>query len=177
MRRIVSESARTPEPPAAQSTLTWIAALAGLGACWFLFAGQITIDDALIGAGGLLLTAIVAQRLARLTFARFRPRRRWLSPARSLPAQVVHDSGVVTAVLARRLAGRDPQPGRLSAAPFPATGEGSRQAARRALVVLLTSFAPNTYVAHVDPDTDRIFYHELKPQGKTPDTIRELESP
>ena len=43
--------------------------------------------------------------------------------------------------------------------------EDELESGRRALAEAFGSFAPNTIVAGIDPDTDLILAHQLKPTG------------
>lgn len=162
--------------PPATNVLPWVAWLLVLGGGYFLFVGQVSTSEAMVGAGAVALTLLVVGRLFRLHLAAFRPRRRWLTLAGSLPWQVLRDSVTVTRALGRQLIRRDAVLGQFGEAPFAAGGDDPRSAARRALAVIITSFPPNSYVVDIDHEQNRVRYNELVPQGQTPAPLPQLET-
>src|SRR5919199_3158919 len=119
--------------------------------------------------GAAAATAVRSQRLVI-----FRPRLRWALGLWRLPLQAMRDTGILVAVLWRRLVLRRPVGGSFRAVPFRASGEDSEAAARRAGVKGVGSFAPNTYVLDIDQDHELILVHQLVPKPDQPKNIDPL---
>lgn len=105
-----------------------------------------------IGAGGAML--VRAQRRVVM-----RPDPAWLAvlwrPITSYP----RDLWRVTRALARRR----PVEGKLYALAFDPGGDDARSAARRVLGPTAASFAPNTFVVGLDPESGLVLVHQLAP--------------
>ncbi|MFL5734865.1 MAG: hypothetical protein ACJ78Q_17040 [Chloroflexia bacterium] len=142
---------------------------------YFFFTGSITWSDAAVGAGCLVLTLVAALTVRDEGLAAFRLPSGWFAAAVGLPWQVVRDTVTVVGALFQSPAKSDAL-GQFSTARFPAGGDDPQAEARRALVVLYTSFAPNTYIVHIDREKGMLLYHELVPQGTTPEPVKKLRS-
>ena len=119
------------------------------------------------------MSELITVRSQRLVV--FRPRLRWALGLWRLPLQATLDTGILVAVLWRRLVLRRPVGGSFRAVPFRATGEDPEAAARRAVAKGVGSFAPNTYVLDIDRDHELILVHQLAPEPDQPRSIDPLE--
>src|SRR4051812_31901599 len=152
----------------------WLVGTAALVLLWFLYAGKVNEQEALIGAAGILLTVLALISISREHFAPFAPRGRWLAQAAKLPWQVVKDTASVLSALPRGLSAGDKPVGKFSSAPFPAGGADAESSAKRALAVGLSSFPPNSILLDVEREENKIVYHELVPTGSTPEPAGSL---
>jgi len=152
--------------------LVWWILLTGL---WIPLAFEVAVPELIAGAvaaaaGATLATAVRAQRLIS-----FRPRLRWAFRLWRLPSQVVFDTGILFAVLWRRLVMRQDVSGSFRAIPFRAVGENPEANARRAMAMTVGSLAPNTYVIDIDKDYELILVHQLVPKPGDSKSIDPLE--
>ncbi len=152
--------------------VTWVI-LTGL--YLLLVVDSIDMSELITGivAAAVGATAATAVRSQRLVV--FRPRLRWALGLWRLPLQATLDTGILVAVLWRRLVLRRPVGGSFRAVPFRATGEDPEAAARRAVAKGVGSFAPNTYVLDIDRDHELILVHQLVPEPNQPRSIDPLE--
>ena len=120
--------------------------------------------------GATAATVVRSQRLVS-----FRPRLRWALGLWRLPLQAALDTGVLVAVLWRRLVMRRSVGGSFRAVPFRAVGEDAEAAARRAIAKGVGSFAPNTYILDIDREHELILVHQLVHEPEQPRSIDPLE--
>lgn len=113
-----------------------------------------------VGIAGLAATAAVAIRAQGLLD--YRVTARGLPPLWRVPLLTVRDFGTLTLVLARRLTGSDVE-GAFRWVPFSAARSAAETRARRALVTVAGTVAPNTIVVAIDPERHRMLLHELVP--------------
>lgn len=86
---------------------------------------------------------------------------RWLVPALRLPGQILTDTAVVFAALARQLIrGEQPASG-FRDVPVPFGDHGDQGVTRRVLLVGANSLAPNTFVLGLDEGRDVMVVHQL----------------
>ena len=142
---------------------------------WIPLAFEVAVPELVAGAvaaaaGATLATAVRAQRLIS-----FRPRLRWALGLWRLPLQFALDTGLLIAVLWRRLVMRQPVSGSFRAIPFRAVGEEPEANARRAIAMTVGSVAPNTYVIDIDQDYELILVHQLVPKPDDSKSIDPLE--
>ncbi len=128
---------------------------------WIIFTGSTSPAELAAGTMAAAAGAAVSGVLAAEDFARFHPHGRWLLVSARLPAAVVRDVAVLTALLVTRLLARRHFQGRLSRVPFAAGRSDPHAAARRALAVALTSVAPCTYVLDIDRKGGEATVHRL----------------
>ena len=152
--------------------VVWWIFLTGL---WIPLAFDVAVPELVASAiaaaaGATLVTAVRAQRLIS-----FRPRLRWALRLWRLPLQVALDTGILVAVLWRRLVMRRPVSGSFRAIPFRAVGEEPEANARRAMAMTIGSIAPNTYVIDIDRDYGLILVHQLVPKPGDSTSIDPLE--
>jgi multisubunit Na+/H+ antiporter MnhE subunit len=139
-----------------------------------LVVDSIDVSELVTGivAAAVGATAVTTVRGQRLVV--FRPRLRWALGLWQLPLQAVLDTGLLVAVLWRRLVLRRPVGGSFRAVPFRATGEDPETAARRVVAKGVASFAPNTYALDVDREHELILVHQLVPKPDQPKSIDPL---
>jgi multisubunit Na+/H+ antiporter MnhE subunit len=142
----------------ARGAIVFAAWWSALTALWLLAAGALTRTELVAGllAGAVSATSMLVVRHQRLF--RFGFRARWLLDARAAPWQVLRDSVVVLAALARgpRSLWRE--------RPFPAGGADAASAGRRAFHAWAGSLGPNTVVVDIDRDRDVALVHDLDPK-------------
>lgn len=136
----------------------WWLAAAGF---YLLIYGELSWVQVLVGlaSGGLTASLVlVAERLAGVRFA---PGAAWVRRmVWPIPLQVLRDSGRVLIATVRMTAGRGVH-GHFQAVPFAAVQNTPKDAARRALAVLESSLAPNSFVISIDCDHRLLLQHRL----------------
>ena len=137
------------------------AASAGL---YLLLAGQLSSTElltaAIVGVALTLLALVLRSRRDRPLLLPWPPARAMLHPFASL----FLDSGRVGLVLLRAVLRRPAGvAGTISQQPFRRGGRDPRDGARRALVILGTSLAPNGFVLDLPEDKDNLLMHRLAP--------------
>jgi multisubunit Na+/H+ antiporter MnhE subunit len=164
-----------PAPRPLGQVVFWVVWWIILTGLWIPLAFDVMVPELVAGmvaaaAGATLATAVRAQRLIS-----FRPRLRWALRLWRLPSQVVLDTGILIAVLWRRLVMRQPVSGSFRAIPFRAVAENPEADARRALAATIGSIAPNTYVVDIDEDSELILVHQLVSKPGDSKSIDPLE--
>ncbi|HZY56722.1 MAG TPA: Na+/H+ antiporter subunit E [Rubrobacteraceae bacterium] len=165
-----------PAPGLLDQVVFWVVSWVLLtGLYLLLVVDSIDISELVMGAvaaavGATAATAVRSQRLVS-----FRPRLRWALGLWRLPLQATLDTGVLVAVLWRRLVLRRPVDGSFRAVPFRLAGDEPEAAARRAIAKGVGSVAPNTYVLDVDRERELILVHQLVPKPDQPRSIDPLE--
>jgi multisubunit Na+/H+ antiporter MnhE subunit len=152
--------------------ISWIT-LTGL--YLLLVVDSIDVSELVMGAAAAAIGAAAATTVRSQRLVSFRPRLRWALGLWRLPPQAVLDTGVLVAMLCRRLVMRQSVGGSFRAVPFRAGGEDSEAAARRAIAKGVGSFAPNTYVLDIDRERELILVHQLVPEPDKPRSIDPLE--
>jgi multisubunit Na+/H+ antiporter MnhE subunit len=126
---------------------------------WLLYVGQHHTQEVVAGAIAAALSTALAVGVARLARNRYRLDPRPLAGTWALPWSVVRDFAVVTLALAR---GRPA--GAWDTIEAPVRGDDPRSAGRRALLAILASIAPNTYVVDLDRERGVAQVHNLDPR-------------
>jgi multisubunit Na+/H+ antiporter MnhE subunit len=170
-----ASSLTSPAPGLLNQVVFWAISWVLLTGLYILLVlDSVDIAELVMGAvaaafGATAATVVRAQRLVV-----FRPQLRWAFRLWRLPLQAARDTGVLVAVLWRRLVLRQPVDGSFRAVRFRATGEDPEAAARRAIAKGVGSFAPNTYVLDIDREHELILVHQLVPQPDRPKEIDPL---
>lgn len=128
---------------------------------WVITDDSIAVDELLAGAGAAALGALLTEVASHQASVSFRIRLAWLACALKLPRQVVTETGLIFAVLWRRVVrGEEPRSGFVTepVAYGPLTAEGKM---RRALIVAARSVAPNTFALGIDRDRGELVTHKL----------------
>lgn len=152
-------------------TVSWVL-LTGLYI--LLVVDSVDISELVMGTVAAAISATVATAVRAQRLVVFRPRLRWALGLWRLPLQAGLDTGVLVAVLWRRLVLRRSVGGSFRAVPFRAGGEDPEAAARRAVAKGAASFAPNTYVLDIDRERELILVHQLVPKPDRPKDIDPL---
>jgi hypothetical protein len=142
----------------------WLAWFAVLNLLWLVLISAWVLEEAILGLFAAAVAATAAEAVREQGLAGFRPRARWLWRARVLPWRGVRESGVVLVALARDLTGRAPVRGRFRLVPVALPDDPDEQAAKRALLTVGESFAPNSYVLTIDNRKGLMLTHELVPE-------------
>jgi multisubunit Na+/H+ antiporter MnhE subunit len=128
---------------------------------WVIVDDSLALDELLAGAGAAALGASLAVLVGHQAAAWVRIRIAWLSPALSLPGEVVRDMVIVFMALWRRLAdGEEPASG-YREVPVRFGADTSEGKSRRALLVGGRSVAPNTFALGIDAERDVMVVHQL----------------
>ena len=141
---------------------TWLAWWVVLMSLWVALDDSFATDELLAGAGAAALAALAAELIAHQAGLRLRVRAAWLPRALALPGQVVRDTGLVFAVLARTLARRSPAPaGEYREVPVRYGDDSAAGVTRRVLLTAARSLTPNGFVVSLDPERDVMVVHQL----------------
>ena len=161
-------------PSPLDQVIFWVVSWVVLvGLYLLLVVDSIDMAELVTGAAGAAVGATAATIVRSQRLFSFSPRLRWVLGLWRLPLQAVLDTGLLVAVLWRRLVLRRPVSGSFHAVPFRAGGGDPEAAARRAIAGGAGSFAPNTYVLDVDREHELILVHQLvsKPDRKNIDPL------
>jgi hypothetical protein len=139
----------------------WLGWFAVLNLLWLVFISAWVLEEAILGLFAAAVAATAAEAVREQGVAGFRPRIRWLWRARVLPWRAVRESGLVLAALARQVTNRAPVRGRFRVVPVALPDDPHEQAAKRALLTVGESFAPNSYVLTIDNRKGLMLTHEL----------------
>lgn len=143
----------------------WLAWFAVLNLLWLVLISAWVLEEAILGLFAAAVAATAAEAVREQGLAGFRPRARWLWRARVLPWRAVRESGVVLVAVARGLMGRAPVRGRFRLVPVALPEDHDEQAAKRVLLTVGESFAPNSYVVTIDNRRGLMLTHELVPEA------------
>jgi hypothetical protein len=139
----------------------WLAWFAALNALWLVFISAFVVAEEVLGIVASAIAATAAQAVREQGLSGFRVRPRWVWHARVLPWRAVRETGVVLAALARHVTGREPVRGRFRVVPVTLPRNAHEEAAKRALLTIGESFAPNAYVLSIDDKAKLMLTHEL----------------
>jgi hypothetical protein len=139
----------------------WLAWFVLLNALWLVFISAWVVAEEILGLFAAAIAATAAEAVREQGLAAFRPRARWLWQARVLPWRSVRESVQVLGVLARHVLRRAPVRGRFRVTKVSLPADRSEQIAKRALLTVGESFAPNAYVLTIDTREGLMLTHEL----------------
>ena len=145
----------------------WIAWYVPLVVLWLAFVDTFARQEVIAGLVAAAVAATAAELVRSQELVRFRLDPRWLRGLPGLPWQVLRDTWLLTVALWRHCTGH-PVRGVFRVVPFPSEADDNRSAARRALVTVLASVAPNTVVVGVEGDEGELLVHQLVPQPGSP---------
>jgi multisubunit Na+/H+ antiporter MnhE subunit len=145
----------------------WVAWYVPLVVLWLAFVDTFARQEVIAGLVAAAVAATAAELVRSQELVRFRLDPRWLRGLPGLPWQVLRDTWLLTVALWRHCTGH-PVRGVFRVVPFPSEADDNRSAARRALVTVLVSVAPNTVVVGVEGDEGELLVHELVPQPGSP---------
>jgi multisubunit Na+/H+ antiporter MnhE subunit len=145
----------------------WVAWYVPLVVLWLAFVDTFARQEVIAGLVAAAVAATAAELVRSQELVRFRLDPRWLRGLPGLPWQVLRDTWLLTVALWRHCTGH-PVRGVFRVVPFPSEADDNRSAARRALVTVLASVAPNTVVVGVGGDEGELLVHQLVPQPGSP---------
>jgi hypothetical protein len=141
-------------------TLTYVAWWIGLFWLWFAYQGTWNRIQWVAAAGMATVGAALATAIAARGAFRYRIPLSSIAAAKRVPLQIVIDFGIITLVLARRLAGRDVR-GTFVVRTFEPTGRGRARAGDVAWRTITAMFSPNALPIDVDPEAGVSYFHDL----------------
>lgn len=145
----------------------WVAWYVPLVVLWLAFVDTFARQEVIAGLVAAAVAATAAELVRSQELVRFRLDPRWLRGLPGLPWQVLRDTWLLTVALWRHCTGH-PVRGVFRVVPFPSEADDNRSVARRALVTVLVSVAPNTVVVGVEGDEGELLVHQLVPQPGSP---------
>jgi len=148
-------------PTARHRAATWLAWWVLLMSLWVAVDDSLQFYELLAGAGAAALAALAAEIASHQAATRLEIRAAWLARAVRLPGEVVRDTWIVFAALARTLATRRPPPGGFGELPVRYGDDTPLGVTRRVLLTGAGSLAPNKFVLGMDAERDVMVVHEL----------------
>ncbi|HEX2372705.1 MAG TPA: Na+/H+ antiporter subunit E [Actinomycetota bacterium] len=145
----------------------WIAWYVPLVLLWLAFVDTLAPAEVVVGLVAAAIAATAADLVRSQDLVRFRLEPRWLRGFSRLPWEALRDCWLLTVALWRHCAGH-PARGVFRVVPFPSEADDARSAARRALVTVLVSVAPNTLVVGVEGSEGELLIHQLVPEPGSP---------
>ena len=136
-------------------------------ALWVAVDDSFESDELLVGAGVAAFAAVAAELVSHQADVRFRIRAAWLVRALELPGQVVQQTVLVFAALARTLLGKalstetQAPHGRFRELPVRYGDDTPLGVTRRVLLIGARSLAPNEFVLGLDAERDVMVTHQL----------------
>ena len=141
----------------------WLSWWLILAALYLLIDDSVLVPELVAGAVAAAVGATGATLVHRERQVLLRGELRWLRPVPRALAGLVGDLWPLARVLVQRGLLRRGGAGVTVEVPFEATGDGSRDTARRAATEALGSLAPNTIVVRIDTDRGVVVAHQLLP--------------
>ena len=139
--------------------LTWWVLMMSL---WVAVDDSLESDELLVGAGVAAFAAVAAELVTHQAEVRLRMKAAWLFRALELPGQVVQQTFLVFAALARAVFTQAPPPrGRFRELPVRYGDDTPLGVTRRFLLTGARSLAPNEFVLGIDPERDVMITHQL----------------
>ena len=139
--------------------LTWWVLMMSL---WVAVDDSLESDELLVGAGVAAVAALLAELVSDQAVVHLRIRAAWLPRALSLPGQVVRQTFLVFAALARTLFTKAPPPrGQFRELPVRYGDDTPLGETRRVLLTGTRSLAPNEFVLGIDAERDVMILHQL----------------
>ena len=127
---------------------------------WIVVDDSFEIDELLAGAAAAALAALLAELASYGTAAPGLPAG-WLRTVVRLPFEVTRDTWIVFRVLARALIRRQVPASAFRRLPVAYGPETAKGRVRRAFLIGISSFAPNTFALGIDPGRDVMVVHQL----------------
>jgi hypothetical protein len=148
--------------PRRHRVATWLTWWVLLMALWVAVDDSLESDELLVGAGVAAAAALLAELVSDQADVRLRVKAAWLPRALRLPGQVVQQTFLVFAALARALFTKAPAPrGRFRERPVGYGDNSPLGVTRRVLLTGATSLAPNEFVLGIDAERGVTITHQL----------------
>ena len=141
----------------------WLIWWALLMALWIIVDDSVNADELLAGAGAAALAALLAVLAGHQAAASGMPAG-WLGEVVRLPADVVRDTWTVFGALARTLVRRQAPASAFKQLPVADGADTPTGTLRRAFVIGVRSFAPNTFALGIDAERNALVVHQLDPE-------------
>jgi multisubunit Na+/H+ antiporter MnhE subunit len=152
-------AAARPRRHRVASWLTWWVLLMSL---WVAVDDSLEFDELLAGASVTAAAALLAELVSDQADVRLRIKAAWLPRALGLPGQVVTQTLLVFAALARTLFTKAPPPrGRFRELPVRYGDDTPLGVTRRVLLTGAKSLAPNEFVLGIDEERGVMVTHQL----------------
>jgi hypothetical protein len=153
---------RTGNTPWRRRLVSWLTWWVLMMALWVAVDDSFESDELLVGAGVAAFAALAAELVSDQAGVRFAIRAVWLARTLELPGQVVQQTVLVFAALARTLFTKAPPPsGRFKELTISYGDETPLGVTRRVLLIGAKSLAPNEFVLGLDADRDVMVTHQL----------------
>jgi len=120
-----------------------------------------SVVEAGVGLVVAALAGVLTRHMAIRAGLLFQPPAHWVRRLASIPSAVILDTAALAYGLGRGLLPHHRVPGRFWVLPFRAGTHGGTDVARRAIVCMAGSLAPNTYVVYIDLERNRLLVHQL----------------
>ncbi|HEX9040876.1 MAG TPA: hypothetical protein VF838_07575 [Trebonia sp.] len=159
---------RRRRPPGAASrpwqrrVIAWLTWWVLLMSLWVAVDDSFQSDELIGGAAVAAAAALLAELVSDQSEVRLRIRAAWLPRALSLPGQVVQQTFLIFAALARTLFTKAPPPsGRFRERPVGYGDDSPLGETRRVLLTGANSLAPNEFVLGIDEGRGVMITHQL----------------
>lgn len=152
----------TGTTPWRRRVATWLTWWVLMMSLWVAVDDSFESDELLVGAGVAAFAALAAELVSDQAEVRFRIRVAWLVRALELPGQVVQQTVLVFAVLAKAVFTKtSPPSGRFREVPVSYGDDTPLGVTRRVLLIASKSLAPNEFVLGIDAERDVMVTHQL----------------
>jgi multisubunit Na+/H+ antiporter MnhE subunit len=141
----------------------WLIWWALLMTLWIIVDDSVDTDELLAGAGAAALAAVLAELAGHEAAAHGLPAG-WLRTVLRLPADVARDTWTVFGVLAHTLVRRQAPRSAFRQLPVAYGAETPTGRLRRAFVIGVRSFAPNSFALGIDAERNVMVVHQLDPE-------------
>jgi hypothetical protein len=142
-------------------SIAWLAA----AALYLLLIDITDLPELIVGAVAAVLAATALELAREQGIVGESIRGSWILRLHKPLLRVPADIALVTLMAFRALVRPRQSHGRFRAVRFAGGDDEQHESGRRALAEAFGSFAPNTIIAGIDPETELILAHQLKPTG------------
>lgn len=143
-----------------RAVVTWVLWWIALFWLWFALQGEWNRIEWVAAACMATVAATLATLIVSRGVLRYRVPLSAVTASARVPLQIVIDFGIVTAVLVRRLAGKNVG-GRFVVRRFVSTGRGPTRRGDVAWRIVAAMFSPNALPIDVDADEGLSLFHDL----------------
>ena len=140
-----------------------VATPVGVALLYVLFAGEVSVAEAIAGAPVVIIATLYALAWQRCGTVDLRMPARWAGVLARAYLAVLPDLWRVGRGLAQAVRRPVEMQGVIKHVPFRVGGSGADDSGRRAVVVSAVSLAPNGFVVGMDHDRDELIVHQLVP--------------
>lgn len=145
----------------ARRPVSWLGWWIVLMAIWVVVDDSIGRDELVAGALAAAASATLVEVASHQAGVRYRIKIGWLRALARLPAQVLRETAIVFAALARRITSGQEPGGAFIAEPVRPGPDTPAGATRRALLIGAQSVSPNKFVLGIDSDRGQLIAHKL----------------